>query len=269
MTEEFPAARNAALERMRAGEAALGMLVRMHRSGDIARIAKATGHDFVFLDLQHSVLSLETAAHIALAALGAGVAPLVRVAGFDNPDAPRLLDAGALGIVVPDVSTVEDARRAVANCKFAPLGRRSAGSGYPALDYRNVPIGEATRILNDATLLVCMIETVEGLANMDAIAAVPGVDVLHIGCNDLLMDMGMPGRFDAPEVADAVHRLIAACNRHGKFAGLGGDKDPARQAAYIRDGIRFVTTHSDVAFLMEAASKRTEGLRAAVRAATG
>ena len=106
--------RNPALERMRAGDVALGMLVRLGRSGDIARIAKTTGHDFIFLDVQHAIYSLETIGHIAQAALGCGVAPLVRVRSCHDPDIALMLDCGATGIVVPDVNTVADAQKAVA-----------------------------------------------------------------------------------------------------------------------------------------------------------
>ena len=128
--------RNPALERMRAGDVALGMLVRLGRSGDIARIAKTTGHDFIFLDVQHAIYSLETIGHIAQAALGVGVAPLVRVRSAHDPDIALMLDCGATGIVVPDVNTVADAQTAVATCKFAPVGRRSVGGLYPALDFK-------------------------------------------------------------------------------------------------------------------------------------
>src|ERR1700756_3358068 len=131
--------RNPALERMRAGDVALGMLVRLGRSGDIARIAKTTGHDFIFLDVQHAIYSLETIGHIAQAALGVGVAPLVRVRSARDPDMALLLDCGATGIVVPDVNTVADAQTAVATCKFAPIGRRSVGGLYPALDFKAAP----------------------------------------------------------------------------------------------------------------------------------
>src|ERR1051325_2318365 len=104
--------------RMQAGEAALGMNVRLARTGDIARIAKSTGHDFIFIDLQHSLFSLESVGHIAQAALGCGVAPLARVRSVDDPDTALLLDNGVTGIVFPDVSTAAQARRGVDVAKF-------------------------------------------------------------------------------------------------------------------------------------------------------
>lgn len=256
--------RNPALERMRSGDVALGMPVRLGRSGDIARIAKTTGHDFIFLDVQHAIYSLETIGHIAQVALGCGVAPLVRVRSCHDPDMALMLDSGATGIVVPDVNTVADAQQAVATCKFAPIGRRSVGGLYPMLDFKTAPLAETLRVLNDATLLVCMIETVEGLSNVEEIAKVDGVDVLHVGCNDLLSDMGKPGAFGDPMMIAAVEKVMAAAKANGKFSGLGGDRDIERQARFIRAGVRFMTTQSDIAFLIAEATRRTQTLRGAL-----
>jgi 2-keto-3-deoxy-L-rhamnonate aldolase RhmA len=252
---------NPVKQRMAAGDVSLGMIVRLARSGDIARIARATGHDFIFIDGQHSLFSLETIGHIAQAALGCGVAPLVRVRSCYDPDTPLILDNGATGIIFPDVSSAADARRAVDACKFAPIGKRSVSGGYPIFDFRPLPLADSVAALNASTLVVCMIETVEGLANVEQIAAVDGVDVLHVGCNDLLTAMGKPGAFGDPIIVAAVERVIAACKANGKYAGLGGERDLARQNEFIRKGVRFVTTQTDLGFLMAAAGQRTAQIR--------
>jgi 2-keto-3-deoxy-L-rhamnonate aldolase RhmA len=260
---------NPVIERMKAGQVALGMIVRLGRSGDIASIARTTGHDFLFLDTQHAIFSLETLSHIAQAARGVGVAPLVRVRGCEDPDTSLLLDAGVTGIIFPDVNTAAQARKAVDTCKFSPIGKRSVASGYSLFDFRAVSLVDAMRVLNETTLVVCMIETREGLANIEEIAAVQGVDVLHVGCNDLLVDMGKPGAFGDPEIVGAVERVIAAANAHGKFAGLGGDRDVARQVEFIRKGVKFITTQTDIGFLMAEASRRTGELRQALTPEAG
>ena len=260
---------NPVIERMKAGEVALGMNIRLARSGDIASIARTTGHDFLFLDAQHAIFSLETLAHIAQAARGAGVAPLVRVRSCDDPDTSLLLDAGVTGIVFPDINTAAQARKAVDTAKFPPLGKRSVSGGYSLFDFRTLPLAEVTRTLNENTLVVCMIETREGLANVEKIAAIEGVDVIHVGCNDLLVDMEKPGAFGDPELATAVERVIAAANAHGKFAGLGGDRNLERQVEFIRKGVKFMTTQTDIGFLMTEASRRTEELRRALAPETG
>src|SRR6202166_1973024 len=154
-------------QQMQAGGVSLGMPVRLGRSGDIARIAKSTGHDFIFIDCQHSLFNLETIGNIASTALACGIAPLVRVRGIDDPDVSLLLDNGAMGIIYPDVNTAAQARKAVEICKFAPIGKRSVSGGYPHFDYRSVPLTTAVPQLNDSCLLVCMVETVQGLDNIE------------------------------------------------------------------------------------------------------
>lgn len=257
-------AENPVKARMAAGEVALGMNVRISRSGDIARIAKSSGHDFLFIDMQHALFDVETVGHIANTALGCGIAPLVRVRSCDDPNTALLLDNGVTGIVFPDVNTADDARRGVDRAKFPPIGKRSAGGGFPNFNYEPIPVGEATARINDLTLVACMIETREGLENVEAIAAIDGVDVVHIGSNDLLVDMGKPGQFGDPEHIAAVDRIIAACHASGKVAGLGGERDLGRQVDFIRKGVKFVTTQTDLRFLQLAATNHTANLREAL-----
>ncbi len=255
---------NPVKELLKAGKVALGMNVRLARSGDIARIAKTTGHDFIFIDIQHSLFTVETIGHIAEAALGCNIAPLVRVRSCDDPDTSLLLDNGVTGIVFPDISTAAEAQRAVNRARFPPLGKRSVSGGYPIFDYRAVSTADAVPALNDNTLVVCMIETVEGLQNIDEIAAVDGVDVIHVGSNDLLTAMGKPGTFGSPEHIAALDRVISVTKAHGKIPGVGGDRNVNRQAEFIRKGARFITTNSDIAFIMAEASRVTGELRKAL-----
>ena len=125
---------------------------------------------------------------------------------------------------------------------------------------------DAVRALNDNTLVVCMIETPEGLANVDAIAAVPGVDVIHVGSSDLLTAMGTPGAYGTPEHLAALDKVMAAAKKHGKIAGVGGDRNIPRQVEFIRKGARFLTTNSDVAFVIAEGTRVTGELRKALEA---
>jgi 2-keto-3-deoxy-L-rhamnonate aldolase RhmA len=101
---------------------------------------------------------------------------------------------------------------------------------------------------------------------VNEIAAVEGVDVIHVGCNDLLTAMGKPGAFGSPEIVAAVERVIAAAKAHGKYAGLGGERDLPRQQAFVEKGVRFVTTQTDIGFLMAAAGARTKAIRQGLKA---
>jgi 2-keto-3-deoxy-L-rhamnonate aldolase RhmA len=250
--------------KLAAGQPVLGMSVRMVRSADVARIARASGHDFLFIDTQHAIFGLETIYAIAQTAIAIGVAPVVRVRSVDDPDVSLLLDNGVQGIIYPDVNTADQARRAVDVCKFPPVGRRSVSGGYMMFDFAAAPLAQTIPVLNDATLVGVMIETPEGLENVEEIAAVPGIDVIHVGTNDLLVNMGMPGRFDAPEIIAAQDRVNRACAAHGIVAGCGGNRSVDRQARAIKAGARFLTTQTDVAFLSGAARSWAEGLRAAI-----
>ena len=256
---------NPVMDRMRAGQPALGMPLRMGRSGDIVRIAKASGHDFIFIDVQHSLYNLETVGNMAQVALGCGIAPMVRVRSVDDPNVSLYLDNGVTGIIFPDVNTAADAQRGVNAAKFSPLGKRSVCGAYPHFDYRAVPLTQSVPALNDAALVVCMIETVEGLNNVEAIAAVEGVAVIHVGSNDLLVNMGKPGQFDDPEIVAAQERAIAAAKAHGKFAGIGGNRNVERQVAAVRKGCLYVTTQTDIGFLAAAAGAWTKGVRDALQ----
>ena len=255
---------NPVKELFKAGKVALGMNIRVARTPDIARVAKTCGHDFIFIDCQHSLFSVESVGAICQAALGCGIAPLVRVRSYDDPDTQVLLDNGAVGIVFPDVNTAEQARRAVSRAKFPPIGTRSVSGGYPIFDYRPLSSADTVPALNENTLVACMIETEEGLNNVEEIAAVPGVDVIHVGSNDLLTAMGKPGTYGSPEHLAAMDRVIKASLKHGKVPGIGGDRNVARQVEFIRKGVRFLTTNSDVAFMLAEGSRVTGELRKAL-----
>lgn len=244
-----------------ADQLALGLIVRVVRSSEIVLVAKQSGHDFIFLDMQHAAFSLETVVNLSIAATASGITPLVRVNGFADPNIAVLLDAGVMGIIVPDVSTVEQAQLAVRACKYPPEGKRSFAGPSIALGYEGVLPAAASLALNSDITLVCMIETQEGLSNVEDIASVPGIDILHVGCGDLLMDMGKPGQFESPEIAAAVRRVIDACKSAGIASGFGGDRNRERQLRYISEGVRFVTTQADVALLLEAARARVSELR--------
>lgn len=261
MSDGLPDITNPVRRRLEADELALGMVIRLARSGDIARIAQSSGHDFLFIDVQHGIFSLETIGHIAQTALGCGVAPMVRVRSVRDPDIATMLDCGVTGIVFPDVDTAEDAAIGVRACKFAPIGKRSVTSGYPFFNYRPLPSSETVPLLNANTLVACMIESRTGVANAEAIAAVPGVDVLHVGLTDLLADLGKPGQHGDPEAMQAVAHVTQAALKHGKYAGCGGDNDLGRQAKFIQDGVRFISTPSDSALLLAAATRVTQELR--------
>lgn len=253
--------RNVAREKLEQGQLSLGVGVRMTRSVEIAKAMAVAGFDWLFLDMEHGVMSLDACAQIAIAALDAGIAPIARVPNGEYAIATRALDNGALGIVVPHVDTAAEAREVVSKLKYPPVGHRSMGGIGPHYQLRGASTGEAAKALNDANLTVVMLETPAAIANAEEIAAVPGVDVLLIGTNDLCAEMGIHGDFGHQRVVDAYAKTIEACRKHGKFPGMGGIYTEPLMARYIEMGARFILSGQDGAFLMASATQRTGFLR--------
>jgi 4-hydroxy-2-oxoheptanedioate aldolase len=253
--------RNSARERLARGELALGFGVRVARSVEIAKAMRAAGFDWLFIDLEHGAMSIETAAALAVTGLDAGITPLVRVPKGEYSLATRLLDNGALGVVAPHVETAEEAQAAVAALRYPPLGRRAVYSSQPHFDYGRVAAADLMACLNAATLIVVMVETARGINNADAIAAVDGIDILLVGTNDLCVDLRIPGELGHSRIAEAYAAVIAACRRHAKWPGMGGVYDEALMQRYVGMGCRFLQAGGDLGFMMEAGARRTAFLR--------
>jgi 2-keto-3-deoxy-L-rhamnonate aldolase RhmA len=210
-------------------------------------------------------MNLDTAVQIGLACQDAGVTPIVRVPGYEHHHATRVLDAGAMGIVFPHVDTAEHARQLVSFCKYPPLGHRSAAGAMPQLNFQAVPQAEACDLVNQNTLIVMMLETPKAIDNAESIAAVPGVDVLLIGSNDLCMEMGIPSQFSSPKLQSAFETVLAACKKHNKWPGYGGVYDQTLSAKFIQMGMRFILASGDLPLFMRAATERSAYLRGVAR----
>ncbi len=252
---------NVAKQRLEAGGLALGVGLRQARTVDIARAMKTAGFDWLFIDMEHNAMDLDTATQISVAAQDAGITPLVRVPGFEHHHASRALDCGAQGIVVPHVDDAETAARMVSNCRFPPLGHRSMAGAQPQVGFEAHPVGEIAAAVNAATVLVLMLETPKAIENADEIAALPGVDALLIGTNDLCLEMGIPGDYGHADVVKAYERVIAACRRHGKHPGMGGVYAPDLARRYVDMGMRLILAGGDFAFLMAGAKAQAKSFR--------
>ena len=252
---------NHTLRQLRAGKLAIGLGVNQARTVGIATMAKTAGFDWLFIDGEHSSMDGDDAAQLSTAALSAGVTPIVRVAGFEHWHASRMLDNGAQGIVFPHVDTKEEAQKVANACRYPPVGKRSMGGALAQLGFASIPVGEAARLVNEETLVVVMIESPQGVANADEIAATKGVDALLIGTNDLCFEMGIPGQFNDPKVKDAYTKVIAACRKHGKFPGMGGMYTPELLERHIGMGVQLILSGSDFSLLMQAGTARAGLIR--------
>lgn len=220
--------KNAILEKFRRGEPSLGIISHL-LSAPAIEVLAYTGMDYVLIDLEHSPIGAEHAARLVGVAQGAGLAPLVRVDGIGRSQILKMLDAGAAGLVVPQLETVEQARKLVSYAKFPPLGNRGycptrdGGWGSGSCYERGMDgyMAEA----NTSTLLIPQCETAGCLEHIEEIAAVEGVDGIFIGPFDLSIALGIPGQFGDPLLTEGIERVRRACAAAGKlcimYAGSG------------------------------------------------
>ncbi|KAJ4330828.1 hypothetical protein N0V95_009993, partial [Ascochyta clinopodiicola] len=212
MTE--PSLTNSLREKMLKDEVAYTLTVKLIRSVELPMMAKTAGYDGILIDMEHSSIDLATTSQLCIAALYAGIAPLVRVPSKDASFVSRVLDGGALGVIVPHIRSVQDARDVVAAAKFQPLGHRSATNNLPHFQFRHVAARKANPLVNANTLVIPMVETLDAVACVDELAALDGVDSLLIGTNDMTAELGRPGDYDNPELTHVYEKTIAACKKH-------------------------------------------------------
>ncbi|KAL2866663.1 HpcH/HpaI aldolase family protein [Aspergillus lucknowensis] len=231
--------------------------IKFITSPEIVYIARNAGFHALFIDLEHSSLSLDTACRLSVAAMNAGLSPFVRVPGQAGPGViQRVLDNGAQGVIVPHVDRVEQALSAVNAAKYPPLGKRSVTGMLPHIGYRAASIADVSAVGNTRlSTVIVMIESPEAVANVDAIAAVEGVDVVLVGTNDLSIELGVAGDFDAPSFVESMEAVAAAVKKHGKILGVAGIYN---RADLLRDyiqrlGARFVVGQVDLSMVAKVA----------------
>ena len=240
------------------GGLAASLNVSRLRTADAAGLAASCGFDWLFIDMEHNSIEYSVAADMCVAALATGITPIARVAGHEPNLAARMLDAGAQGIVVPHVDTADQARAVANACLYPPLGGRSLTAPLPQARFRPVPFATLMEEVNKQTLVVVMLETASAIENAEEIAAVPGIDVLMIGTNDLAADLGIAGQLEHESIQRSYARTIAACKGAGKVAGMGGVYDQELIRRYVEMGVRFMLGGSDVSFMMEGGKRRAE-----------
>lgn len=230
------------------GGHAFGTMIFEFFTPGIAQICKTAGAQFVLYDMEHSAVDIGTMKEQFALCRGLGIAPMVRVPATQYHFIARMLDAGAFAIMVPMVETVEQAREIVAATRYPPLGRRGSAFGMAHDDYEGGAVADKIAAANARTMVICLIETPRGVENVDAIAAVDGVDVCWLGHFDLTNFMGIPGQFDNPAYLAAVDKIVASCARHGRTPGfMAADEDWARR--YIAKGFRMIAYGVDSALL--------------------
>jgi 2-keto-3-deoxy-L-rhamnonate aldolase RhmA len=200
-------------------------------STDVAAQAAAMGFDFIWIEMEHSPITLETARNMILATRGLKALPFIRVPVNELWTAKRALDVGAIGVVFPFTSTPELARQAAASTKYPPHGRRGSG---PALATFRWPAPEGyADFIDKNALTIIIVEEASAVDKIEEIAATPGIDVLFIGANDLSYSLGLRGNQDHPKHRAALEKIIAAAKKHNLPVGR-----PVANAAQIEEGLK-------------------------------
>ena len=237
--------------RLAAGGQAFGAMVFEFFTPGLPQLCVNAGAEFALFDMEHTGLGFETLKTQCALCRGLRIVSMARVPRSEYHFIARALDVGALGVMVPMVGTADEAAHIVSCARYPPQGRRGAAFGFAHDDYQGGNVPEKIAALHARTLLIAQIETVEGLRNVEAIAAVPGIDVLWLGHFDLTNSMGIPGAFDHPNYVAAVARIVAACEQAGKVAAfLATDERSARDA--VARGFRMFAYGIDQLMLQEA-----------------
>ena len=251
---------NSTLQRLRRNQPALGFGVSQLRGAMAPQLACAAGYHWLSIDTEHGAFTVGEVAQLCIAALPVGITPIVRVRAQALDEGARALDNGAQGVIVPNVNTVHDAKRLVEAFRYPDKGSRNWGPSGVQFGF-DVPSAARAQAEMDAEILViAMLETAQGVANADAIAALPGIDMLFFGAVDLSIDLGIPGQFGHPLVQQAFRDASDICRRHGKYLGMGGIYDEQWTSLYMALGAQFVAGGSDQGFLLAEARTRARFL---------
>ncbi len=234
---------------LKQGKRIVGMMIRMVRNPAIARVAAHAGLDFVMFDMEHGSYSLDVLSDIFAVARSVGLAGFVRVPELSKGYVSRVMDAGAVGVMVPMLESVDMARQFVDWAKYAPVGKRGFGSAGGHTNFAAASDAVAfMKAANEETLTIAQIETGPAVERIDAIAAVPGIDAMLIGPNDLAISLGYPGDLMNKNVTAAIAKVAEAARKHGKIFGMHGP-DPLTEM-FIPQGLRLLMSGLDHGVLM-------------------
>jgi 2-keto-3-deoxy-L-rhamnonate aldolase RhmA len=244
-------------QRLRSGQSVFGCTITVN-SVDVAAHAAELGFDFLWIEMEHSPVTLETLRHMVLATRGLPALPFARVPVNELWTAKRVLDAGVSGVIFPFTSTPDLAAQAASACRYPPHGRRGSGAGLAKLCWP-----DRDRYYDSAdenVTVIAVVEEARAVERIDEIAATPGIDVLFIGVADLSFSLGLRGETNHPLHREAIAKIEEAARRHGKFLGRpAGTPEQVRQ--FQAEGFQLFQTPTDIGFMSAAARQYLSGLR--------
>lgn len=239
-------------DKLKRGEVSLGSWIQLGSDPGVAEILSYVGFDWIALDWEHSAAEPKEIASLVRCLSNKNCVPMVRVKNNETLTIRRALDMGAKGIIVPLVNSAEDARKAVAAAKYPPIGIR--GFAFCKANEYGEEFDDYAKRANDEILVVAMIETKEGVENIDDILAIDGIDGVFIGPYDLSGSFGIPGQLDSGCVKEACKKVVASCLKKGKFAGEHiVTPTKGNVGVGIKEGFTFIALGMDTVFLQQSA----------------
>ena len=256
MSESNQAWENPIKKRLRASEPVIAATITV-ANVDVAAHMATMGFDFLWIEMEHSPITLETLRNMVLATRGMKALPFARVPVNEIWMAKRVLDAGVSGVIFPFTSTPELASQAVAACRYPPEGRRGSGANLAKLCW---PDADGYHDSADKNVVVItIIEETRAVENVDVIAATPGIDILFIGTSDLSFSLGLRGNQEHPRLEEAIGKVVAAAKRHGKVVGRPA-ANPDQVIKYLTQGFGFFQAPTDLGFMAAGARDYLEPL---------
>lgn len=245
---------------LKEGKGVIGTMITEFGAPEIIRMMATSGFDFVFIDTEHSPFTLETVIDMIRVAKPLDLDVLVRVPDAEYHLIARTLDAGAQGVMVPRVESVEQVQRIVDAVKYPPLGQRGFGGRGILTDYKKMPLKERVEEFNKNTIIVLQIERKKAIDNIERLVSIKGVDVALIGPNDLSLSLGIPGEFTHPTMVESIQRVVDACEKFHIASGIHvGDM---KTLLHWKDrGMKMLTYSTDAALMISATTEAVRLLK--------
>jgi 2-keto-3-deoxy-L-rhamnonate aldolase RhmA len=261
--------KNRTKEALRDGKIVFGPMVSEMRSPGIAILFAQAGFDFFFIDMEHSSLNIETMSDMILAARAAGIPTIVRPSSRKSSEhLSRPLDAGADGLLVPQIQTREDVENIVRWCRYVPMGERGVALTRQQTFFAGGTPVETMKQLNDEVLILLQIEHRDAIENLPDLLSVPGIDAAFVGPADLSASLGIPGQTNHPKFLEAVQRVIHISLEHGVFPGI--HTDSVKTATYwMTEGMKIIGFYTDIKLILEISKNLIKEMRTSMEALGG